>query len=495
MNSVKRNLAWLVIAQAATWMISVAALLIVPRLIGDAAFGELSFAVVYMSFFELLATLGTNTFLVKAIARDPSNVGRFLVNTVAMRLVMTAVLVVVALGLGSALGFPPTTMWLIAAGSIGLILTGVGGAIGASLTGLQMMSGIAKWNVIQSYIGGVLSLVVLITHGSLITYAFVFNIAFIVSIPPNLHRLWPYMHGDKRVDIRFWPQILKGGFPFFILAALLVVYGTIDIPLLQAMTGSDQVGWYAVAYRWVGLPAFFAATVAAAFFPALSAEGVEVTPAFVSLANRALRVAVIVATPAAIGIALIAEPFLTLIYRGQFQEAIPLLRILAIHIPIVSLDIILGSVAVAADRQRQWVMVSVAATLFNPLLNLVAIPQTQRVFGNGAIGAAIVTVLTEVLLMCGALALRPPGVLDGSTLRALLRIAVASLTMVPVVIALSSAPLAAQVFAGVVCYAVASLALKTISIDEIKRWSVGALRRQPRPALTVGPLPFEDVTP
>ena len=65
MNSVKRNLAWLVIAQAATWMISVAALLIVPRLIGDAAFGELSFAVVYMSFFELLATLGPRPELVE----------------------------------------------------------------------------------------------------------------------------------------------------------------------------------------------------------------------------------------------------------------------------------------------------------------------------------------------------------------------------------------------------------------------------------------------
>src|SRR5262249_23045013 len=153
------------------------------------------------------------------------------------------------------------------------------------------------------------------------------------SIPPNAKRLLRYMHTNYGIDVKLWWSTLKGGFPFFILAALLVVYGTIDIPLLQAMTGSQEVGWYALAYRWVSVPAFFAAIVATAVFPALSAEGVHVTPAFVQLANRALRLAVFVATPAAIGIALIAEPFLTLLYHGEFQQAVPLLRILALHIP------------------------------------------------------------------------------------------------------------------------------------------------------------------
>jgi O-antigen/teichoic acid export membrane protein len=480
------------VSQAATWAVSVAVLLVVPRHVGDEAFGQLAFAIVYISFFDLLATMGTNTFLVKTISRDTSSVGRYVANAIALKLSMTAVLIVAAIGLGLALGFPSITMTLVAAYCIGLVFTGVNGTIAGALGGLQLMSGPAKWNVVQAYIGGVLSLFILLHTDSLVAYAVIFNLALFIPILPNLARLWPHMRGDRRVDISLWPQILRGGFPFFILAALLVVYGSIDIPLLNAMTSSQEVGWYALAYRWVGVPAFFAATVAIAIFPQLSAEGIEMTPSFVSLANRAINFTLFVATPAAIGTALIAQPFLSLLYKGQFQEAVPLLRILALHIPIVGLDIILGSVVVAVDRQRQWVIISVAACFLNPLLNLIAIPQSQRIFGNGAVGAAAITVLTEVLLMFGAIMLRPEGVLDWPVVSNLLRIVLASLTMVPVVLALGTAPLAVQVAAGIITYGVASLVLRTTSFDEIRRLTTGIASRQKRPAITSS-LPAEDI--
>ena len=479
MNRIGRNLVWLLFAQAATWIVSIALLLVAPRVLGDTEFGQLSFVIVYASFVDLLANMGTNTFLVKAIARDTTSTGRYVANAVVMKLILATCLSALALGLAVALHLDSTTIVLIAAYCVGAIINAVGTTIGAGLTGLQLMSGIARWNMLQCYVGGLGGVLVLMTGGSVITYAIVFNLAFLIPIPGNYLKLRHYMGPDRAIEVRSWKEILRGGFPFFILAALLVLYGTIDIPLLQAMSGSEEVGWYALAYRWVSVPAFFAATVASAFFPALSAEGVHLAPLFSSLANRALRLVVVVATPAAIGIALVAAPFLTLLYGGQYDHAIPLLRILALHIPIVGLDIILGSVAMASDRQRQWVAVSAAATLFNPLMNLVAIPLTARMFGNAAIGAAIVTVMTELILMAGGIALRPQGVLDRPTLNSLVRIVGASLTMVPVVLLLSSTPLVVQVVAGMITYAVASLALRAVSIDEIKGWT-SALRRGSR---------------
>ena len=117
------------------------------------------------------------------------------------------------------------------------------------------------------------------------------------------------------------------------------------------------------------------------------------------------------------------------------------MQILALHIPIVGFDVILGTAAIAADRQRAWVVVSVVAAVFNPLLNLALIPITESALGNTAIGAAITTVLTEIILMVGAIVLRPKGVLDGATVRVLLRIVLASLVMVPVAFVLNSASL------------------------------------------------------
>ncbi len=446
-HQIKKNLAWLLICQAATFMVSVAILLVVPRIVGEETFGQLSFAIVFVGFLDLLVNMGTGTYLIKVIARDPNAAGRYVANAIALKAVLATVLITAGIGLAFLVDMPGTTKWIIAAYCLGMAINVVGFTIGAGLTGLQLLAGVARWNMVQGVVGGLLSLLVS-TYGSIVVASFVMALSFLIPIPANLRKLWPYLKADHKLRFRLAIEILKGGVPFFILAALLVVYGTIDIPILQALTSSDEVGWYALAYRWVGIPALFAVTVATAFFPALSAEGAGSSAAFTSLANRALRLVVFVATPAAIGIALVAQPFLDLLYHGEFNQAVPLLRILAIHIPVVGLDVILGSTVMAADRQRQWVRVSVVASLFNPLLNLVAIPWSQGAFGNGAIGAAIVTVVTELMLMVGAISLRPAGVLDRMTINALLRMLLASLTMVPVVLALGSAPSASSSWAA-----------------------------------------------
>jgi len=55
----------------------------------------------------------------------------------------------------------------------------------------------------------------------------------------------------------------------------------------------------------------------------------------------------------------------------------------------------------ASDRQRQWIVVGIIAAVFNPLLNLIAIPLTAHAYGNGATGAAMITVATEFLMLSG----------------------------------------------------------------------------------------------
>ncbi len=73
---------------------------------------------------------------------------------------------------------------------------------------------------------------------------------------------------------------------------------------------------------------------------------------------------------------------------------------------------ILGTALIAASRQRAWTIVGIFAGIFNPLVNLWAIPFTQNNphIGNAAVGAAVVTVATELVMFIGALYLRPKGV-------------------------------------------------------------------------------------
>jgi O-antigen/teichoic acid export membrane protein len=471
MNVIKRNVTWLLLSQALTAGLSVAVLLLVPRHYGDEAFGRLAFAGVYVSFFELVAMLGTGAYVAKEVARDTSTVARYVVNTLVMKVLVSAALIAAALGVAALAGFPQETVLLIAVACVSMLFNVLNSAIVGGLNGLQRMRGPALWDVARAYVGGGLGLVVLFNGGSLLAFATVYALAAAIPLIANGVSLLPQFRSHETIDLGLWRSIVIGGVPFFIWSALLVVYGTIDIPLLEAFSGSETVGWYTLAYRWVGLPAFFAASVGTAFFPALSADSVRLPYEFVRKANRALHFVALIATPAALGIALTASGFIDLLYGPEFRQVVPLMWILAAHIPIVGIDIVLGSVVVAADRQKQWVIVGVVAAIFNPLVNLAVIPLSEQWFGNGAIGAAVVTVVTELILLAGALRLRPAGVLDGATARLLGRIVVASLTMVPVLLVLRPAPLGVQIVAGIAVYGLASLAFGTVSLHDVRAWT------------------------
>jgi O-antigen/teichoic acid export membrane protein len=480
MSLIKRNLGWLLLSQGATWITSIVVLLVVPRRLGDEAFGKLTFAFVYVGFFELIALFGTGTYLTKLLARDTESVGRYVVNTMVLKALLTSGLIVVALGLAGALGYSAEMILLIAAFCVTLFFNALTNVLIGGLQALQRMGRPALWDVVRAYVGTVLALIAVAHNGSVILYALAFGLASVIPFVANFVGLSSELRRHSGLDVSLWREVLAGGFPFFVLSALTVVYVTIDVPILRAFSSDETVGWYGLAYKWVSMPAFFAAVVCLAFFPALSVEGVKTAgSSFARLANRALYVVCLVSTPAAIGIAVIASDFLRLVYGDEFQQAAPIVQILAIHIPVIAIDTVLGTIVVAVDRQRQWVALSVAAAVCNPLLNLVAIPFAERTWQNGAIGAATVTVLTEVGIMIGALRLRPAGVLDRSTANLLLRVVAASLTIVPVVLALGPAPLLIKVVAGVAVYAIASLALGTISLREIRGVSAEFLNRQP----------------
>src|SRR6476619_1005293 len=102
--SIGKNLSALMVAQIATAAISIVVLVLAPRRLGDVQFGELTVALTFLMFFDLVALLGTNIFLVKSIARDPSRVGPYVFNTLVMKVCLGGVLAVLAITLSHVIG-------------------------------------------------------------------------------------------------------------------------------------------------------------------------------------------------------------------------------------------------------------------------------------------------------------------------------------------------------------------------------------------------------
>jgi O-antigen/teichoic acid export membrane protein len=156
---------------------------------------------------------------------------------------------------------------------------------------------------------------------------------------------------------------------------------------------------------------------------------------------------------------------------------VPLVAILALHVPIVSVTIIVASCLMAMDKQWSWVKVGVAAAFLNPLINIPLIYLTEMSFNNGAIGAAVATVATEILMLLFGLALLPRWVLGRPALEHGCRTVLAAAVMVLVIFSLRHLPLVALVSIGGAVYALSALGFKAITVGECEDLLIQLRRR------------------
>jgi O-antigen/teichoic acid export membrane protein len=473
---VVRNILALLANQVGTWLITLVLTIVLPRYLGVNNFGLYSFAIAFVGFFAIGMRLGTGTYLTWRIPREPELAGRLTFNTLLLQIPLilacsVAAIVILPLIDSEPLAFQVMLLVLIANGVSSFSSTFV-----SALAGLQLMKAPAFIALFSSAVG--MTLIVIGTRKPFHIPMTGIAAITILSEAITLVALGAYalrkLHLRFEVDATLWRSILLGGLPFFAWTVVLLFYWQIDITMIKVMVPKDSnvvVGWYAAASRLTNIPLFLPMIVIAALLPALSAERNADSAMFRDMVSRSLRLVTLVALPAGAAVIVLSTQLTDLLhYPPGFEPVTRLLQILALNVPLVAIDMILGTALIAAARQRAWTVVGVIAGVFNPLVNLWAIPFTQSVYGNAAIGAAVVTVATELIMFGGALYLRPKGVFTRWDVWYMARCLFATAVMVPVVFLFSQVAqvgLFASMIYGAITYLTMAYTLKLIRDDEI----------------------------
>jgi len=170
------------------------------------------------------------------------------------------------------------------------------------------------------------------------------------------------------------------------------------------------------------------------------------------------------------------------LYGHEFGHAVPVLIVLAACIPPMYVNILLDQVLVAAKRQVVWTMVMIGAAFINPLFNLVLIPATESRYHNGAIGAAVSLVLTEVLMDIVGLVMVGHEVLNRGSIKRCALAIVACASMLGVAYAARPLGTPVALIAGGVTLVLLTVKLRIATKDEVAMLRAG-LARLPRPRL------------
>jgi O-antigen/teichoic acid export membrane protein len=274
------------------------------------------------------------------------------------------------------------------------------------------------------------------------------------------------MRLEIRSSVKRLVSMVRESVSYWAFGLFFMIYLWIDAAMLSLLTNSTVVGWYGVPTKLFQTMMFVPVILSTAWLPRLVSAFEESPQQLHRLSRKPIELVLLLGLPIAGAIAAAAGPIVHVLYGAAYGNSVPVMVILGLCIPPMYLNIMFGQVLTAAKRQTVWTWAMVGATVVNPAANAVLIPVTQARFHNGAIGAAISLLVTELLIAGFGFALLGRAVIARHAGRRLALTAVASIAMWSVAFVLRGLGTVPSLAAAGLTFAVLATIFRLVTPDE-----------------------------
>jgi O-antigen/teichoic acid export membrane protein len=462
-----RNLGALAGGQLVTWTMTLAWTLIVPKALGPVGLGILVSAQSVSGVLTIVLGLGTRNYLVRETVINPAEGPKLVGTAIVVRLMLAPVV-----GLAAVIwarvahdGHTATVvLYLITAVAI---LTLLAEPLQAGFQALERMKYLAYGDIINKSAQSLIGIMLVIVGFR--TVAIAANMAIIAGVVFVLYLLWlrPILRIDIRTNTRRVTGMARQSLAYWSFGLFGYFYFWIDTILLSLMTRSQVVGWYGATTQIFQTLMFLPVLVSTAWLPRLVAAFTQGREHLIKAARAPIELILLISIPIAAGTAMTASVLIHAVYGAAFSNAVPVMVVLAFCIPPIFMNIMLSLVLLAEKRQAVWAAVMAGAAVFNPLLNLVLIPLTETRYHNGAIGAAVSLVITELVMDIVGFLLVGRRVFDRGVIRRLVLVLAASAGMWGVFVALRPLGTPASIAAASATFVLLALIFRVATDEEV----------------------------
>jgi PST family polysaccharide transporter len=376
---------------------------LIARYLGPSGYGSLRYATAFVSVFSVLATLGLDGVVVRALSLRPADKGVILGSTFAIKLVggLLAYGLVLAVVAGKA---SPSNMNLLLVAILGpgLILQAFETATFWFQSQLQARRIVLARGCAFIAVSG-LRAWLLLTHATLTAFAWAGLIEALLTASALVVAF--RVGGNSISALRFSPRLardlLQESWPLAVSGMFVLLTMQLDKILIGEFADNTQVGIYSVANQlsaiWYMVPMIIGASIAPTLFRA-HASG---NPSYSTSLRKVYATLTHVAIPTAIVMSFSSDWIMSLLFGARYEGAG---QVLAIHIwgAVFVFHVSIRSRALLAEGKQKFVTAMAALTfLVNVLLNLWLIDE------HGAQGAAWASLISWALCAIAFPALWP----------------------------------------------------------------------------------------
>jgi len=356
-GSVKRGIAWSVLAFSASKALSLISILVLARLLDPAEFGVVAAVAAYIALVELGSDLGMKP---AVVYEQESGITRRVQTAFTLNLAMAAVLTVLAVLLA------PLVAKLFGAGehtdlfrlgALNLLLTALGNIHDGVLLRDMSFSTRIRPQVARDVLRVTVS--VALAFAGLGAEALV--IGFLAGSAAWVVMQWSLtpLRPSLVLDLVAAREMVRYGAAAALLEVMAVIAGRLDIVVIGALIGTHALGLYTIAFR---LPEVLlsgvAYTLAVVAFPALARKREESAGALSHATLTLLRYQAVYALPVGAALGVLSEPIIAALFSDVWSDAAPAMVGISAGLAAMTATFPLGDLLKAVGKQSTLVKIN-----------------------------------------------------------------------------------------------------------------------------------------
>jgi O-antigen/teichoic acid export membrane protein len=470
--SVMRNASVLAGATVAARLSMFAFGIVLARALGADSYGQYALALALGLVLQPIADAGLTPYLSREVARAREETERALPILLAAKLALLVATFTLTVLVAAVAIDDDSMLAVIAAVVLATLVDGFSMFVYGYFQGREAMGFEARATTLASIVralGGIALALAFDELGPVMAWILAVSLIQAAVAARRLARVAPpgrprwRSHGAKRVH---WHSVLSMG----LMAIFVMTYLRLDSVLIGWLRDERAVGLYAAAYTLMLGAQIVPTMLATALTPVFARTHARDRGVFESAWESGVRLVLLVSLPIALVTTLLAGPLIGRLYGGEFERSADVLALVIWICPLGSLSLIAQAALRGARRETWLTAVSGACAALNVGLNLWAISR------YGIMGAAVVTVVTELLntLALVGLCLRD-GIVPAPRFP-LVRVALAGVALTVVAVALAGAPVEIAGLASACAYVAVLAATRVAGREELRALRDG-LRR------------------
>lgn len=397
MNLIQRilkNTGLLLISNIITYGLAFIFMMYSARYLGVENFGIISFALAFSGITVIFADLGLSSLTARDVARDKTLSEKYIKNIGPIKLFLSLFTLISTIAVVFIMGYTIEVIGIVTLITLYSLFGSFSYMFYALFQAHERMEYQAVGLVLNSLLllGGAIFLIY--NKMDVISFALLyFFTGLIVFLYTVIICGWKFILPKMEVDLSFWKTLLKTSLPISLLIILYTITFRVDTVLLSILDGNTSVGIYSAAYRLIEVLIFIPTVFTASIYPVFSRFHVSSEKSLKTGYTTSFKYLAFLGLPIAVGVTLLSDKIIFLIYGAQFTESILALQILIWAIPVIFISYVSGTIMISINKQNAAIKIIIICMIVNIVLNLIFIPSFSFV------AASVSTVITELIEM------------------------------------------------------------------------------------------------